>query len=422
MSRRIDPALHRVLLIARDKRERRGATGDGALVFTRLEPQEALALDGLVSPRKPVIPGRTLRVALSQFEAALRDCEIDPRSEYERVGERPLEDLPAARAAARVSRDRFHAWVKEHEAIRERPAISAWLDDAVRQGRVRVEMQALVERALRIVAVLPAPESIQRTVLAAQLVDGDPHGLDVDTPLHGLTTSLLAAGAELEPGTPAREIWSVWNVLVDPISSDVATLNLVPLGEGVAAKLIRAMQGTHVVLTYGQLSASPLRWRPATECFTCENPSVLTAAEEALGTACPPLICTGGRPSDAVRLLLSSLRAAGARIRHHGDFDGAGVQILRDLEARYGATPWRFDVPSLCEALRELGRAVPDPRPATLEDAGGELAAGVAEELVIDDLLDDLRAASQQDAQSLRLDNRRRPGRAAAISPEATPT
>jgi uncharacterized protein (TIGR02679 family) len=391
-----------MLLEARDKRERRGATGDGTLVFTRLEPEEALALDGLLSPRKPVLPGRTMRVALSRFEAALREYGIDPRSEYERVGQRPLRDLPAARATARMTRERFHAWMAGHEAVRDRPEIAAWLDDAVRRGRVRAEMQPLVERALRIVASLPAPEWVQRTVLAARIVDGDPHGLDVDTPLHGLTTSLLAAAARLEPGTPAREVWSAWNVLVDPISSNVATFNLSPLGEDPAPKLIRAMHGSHVVLTYGQLSASPLRWPPRTECFTCENPSVLIAAEATLGAACPPLICTGGRPSDAVRLLLSSLHAASARIRHHGDFDAAGVQILRDLEARYGATPWRFDVGALCATLRGLGCAVPDPPPATLEDASEALATGVAEELVIDDLLDDLRTAGQRDTASHR--------------------
>ena len=400
MSRRIDPALDRVLLEARDKRERRGATGDGMLVLTRLEPEEALALDGLLSPRKPVLPGRTMRIALSRFEAALREYGIDPRSEYERVGERPLRDLPAARAVAKMDRERFHAWAAGHDAVRGRPEMAAWLDDAVRQGRVRVEMQPLVERALRIVASLPAPERVQRTVLAARIVDGDPHGLDVDTPLHSLATSVLAAGARLGPRASPREIWSAWNVLVDPISSDVATLNLGPVGEDALAKLIRAMHGSHVVLTYGQLSASTLLWPPGTDCFTCENPSVLVAAEGALGSACPPMICTGGRPSDAVRLLLASLHASGGRIRHHGDFDDAGVQILRDLEARYGVTPWRFDVPSLCEALLRLGRAVPKPPPATLEDATRVLAAGVAEELVIDDLLDDLRAAPTGEARA----------------------
>jgi uncharacterized protein (TIGR02679 family) len=251
----------------------------------------------------------------------------------------------------------------------------------------------VIERALRIVAALPSAEPIQRTVLAARMLDADPHGLDVDTPLHRLTVSLLAAAAGLDRDTSARAIWSAWNVLVDPVSSNVAVLNL-PLSVDVdAGKLPRMIRGTHMILTYGQLSANKLRWPPGATCFSCENPSVLIAAEQALGGDCPPLICTGGRPSDAVRLVLSSARDAGASIRHHGDYDSAGVQILRDLEARYGARPWRFDVPSMCAALRRLGRIVPDPSPATLEDGVRTLDGGLPEELVLNELLDDLRAA-----------------------------
>jgi hypothetical protein len=100
-----------------------------------------------------------------------------------------------------------------------------------------------------------------------------------------------------------------------------------------------------------------------------------------------------GVRSDAVRLVLSSARDAGASIRHHGDYDSAGVQILRDIEARYGARPWRFDVASMCAALDRLGRILPGPSPATLEDGVRMLDGGLPEELVLDELLDDLRAA-----------------------------
>ncbi|MGH2997407.1 MAG: hypothetical protein ACRDM9_13915, partial [Gaiellaceae bacterium] len=88
MSRRQpDPALRRVLLAAREKREERGAAGDGTVVTPALEPDEALALDGLLSPRKPVLPGRPRRIPLARFEAALREYDIDPRTAYETVGD-----------------------------------------------------------------------------------------------------------------------------------------------------------------------------------------------------------------------------------------------------------------------------------------------------------------------------------------------
>ncbi len=71
------------------------------------------------------------------------------------------------------------------------------------------------------------------------------------------------------------------------------------------------------------------------------------------------------------------------------------MQILRDLQSRYGAVPWRFDVASLRTVLHRTDRRVPKPPTATLEKAVSELDDGVAEELVIDELLVDLRAASQ---------------------------
>ncbi len=392
---RLDAALEPTLLAARDKRERIGAGGDGTLTLARLGAEEALALDGLLAPRKPILAGQTRRIPLSQLEAALRAGGIDPRLAYERIGGRPLRDLPAERATAKLTQSQFRAWLTEHPVALARPAVADWLEDAAHQGQVHAGMRPVIERALRIVAVLPPAEPIQRTVLAARMLDGDSHGLDVDTPLHRLTVSLLAAAAGLDRDSSARAIWSAWSVLVDPVSSNVAVLNLPLYVEGDGGKLPRMIRGTHMILTYGQLSASDLRWPSGATCFSCENPSVLIAAEQVLGADCPPLICTGGRPSDAVRLLFGSARDAGVSIRHHGDYDSAGVQILRDLEARHGVTPWQFDLPSMRMALRRLGRTAPDPVPATLEDGVRALDGGLPEELVIDDLLDDLRGAAR---------------------------
>ncbi len=302
-----DPALDRAILAARDKREQRGAGGDGRLVVPDLTAEEALALDGLLftSRRKPVVPGTTLRVAVSQFEAALRSCGIDPRAQYERVGGRSLRDLPAERAAQQARRGEFRSWLMSHPVVVAQPTAGEWFEQVMRQGRVHEGMRPLVERALQVLAALPAEDTVQRGVLAARMLGGDPHALDVGTPLHGLTISLLAAAAGLGCEASAREVWAAWNVLVDPISSNVAALNLPPIGDGPAAVIARAVRGTHVLLTYGQLAAAELRWPPGVLCFSCENPSVLIAAEQRLGAACPPLICTAGRPSDAVRRLLS---------------------------------------------------------------------------------------------------------------------
>ena len=192
----------------------------------------------------------------------------------------------------------------------------------------------------------PDEPAAQRSVLSARLLDGDPHALDPGTPLHALVVALLTAGRGLDPGTPPRTVWAAWGVLVDPVSSNVAGLNLALEGDGVASRLFAAASGVAVILTYGQLAAGALRWSQRVSCFSCENPSVLIAAERKLGAACPPLVCTAGHPSDAVRLLFDAVAAAGGRIRHHGDDDEAGVQIRQDLERRHGAEKWHVSGPS----------------------------------------------------------------------------
>jgi uncharacterized protein (TIGR02679 family) len=380
-----------VLLAARDKRERRGGTGDARIVLAALGAEEAFALDGLLTPRKRILAGSSLRVALSAFEAALREQGFDPLVEYERVGGRPVRDLAAEREASRRRRADFHASLTGHDVARRHPPVGTWLVEAARQGRIHAEMRDLVERALRIVGALPAAKPVQRTVLAAELLDGDPHALDVGTALHTLTVSLLSAAFAIEPSsTSARNVWAAANVLVDPVSSNLAALNLPLLGDGPAARLALAASGSHVILTYGQLSAAALEWPAAFACFSCENPSVLIAAEQTLGAGCPPLVCTGGRPSDAVRQLYEAIASAGGVIRHHGDFDEAGVQILRDLQLRYGAQPWRFDVDSLHRHPARRDSTSPALESPTVEKVSGDRS--LPEELVIGELMDDLRA------------------------------
>jgi uncharacterized protein (TIGR02679 family) len=379
------------LVRARESRERRGAGGDATFKLENLSVAEALALDGLLSPRKTVLPATTRQFFLSALEAALRQIGIDPREAYESVGDGPLRDRRAERAATLLARERFHEWLLGHPAVRARPAVGQWLTEAVRQGRITPGLRPLVERAIRVVDALPSVVPVQRSVLAAELVDDDPHALDLGTPLHSLVVSLLAVEGGLAADTPPRRIWAASNVLVDSISSNVATLNLPLLGDGPVVGAVTGLRGTAMILTYGQLSAGELRWPDDVRCFTCENPAVLLAAEQSLGTDCPPLICTGGRPSDAVRLLLASLHRAGASIRHHGDFDDAGVQILRDLESRYGAMPWRFDANALRQAMVAHGRPVRTPWPSTLEEAVRLYTRSFPEELLIDELLIDLR-------------------------------
>src|SRR5205823_12571434 len=93
-----------------------------------------------------------------------------------------------------------------------------------------------------------------------------------------------------EVAVERRALWQLFGVTSDPASADVLTLNLHPRPNGPLAKALRLMEGRHFRVTVGQLTQEPLEFDPGIEVFVCENPTVLTAAETLLGTACPPVV------------------------------------------------------------------------------------------------------------------------------------
>ena len=82
--------------------------------------------------------------------------------------------------------------------------------------------------------------------------------------------------------------------------------------------------------------------------WICENPVVIAAAADELGSRCPPLVCVGGQPSAAGWRLLDLLAADGSEFRYHGDFDWGGVRIASAVRDRTGQGrsrwhPWRYN-------------------------------------------------------------------------------
>ena len=73
---------------------------------------------------------------------------------------------------------------------------------------------------------------------------------------------------------------------------------------------------------------------PAGPVRICENPVVIAAAADELGSRCTPLVCVGGQPSAAVWRLLDLLAAGGAQFRYHGDFDWGGIRIASAVRRR----------------------------------------------------------------------------------------
>ena len=94
-----------------------------------------------------------------------------------------------------------------------------------------------------------------------------------------------------------------------------------------------------------------MRPPPDGDVFVCENPRVLEAAVDAGRRRA--VVCTQGQPAVVVTALLSSLGAAGAELRYHGDFDWPGITIANALIGSYG-----------CRAVAVRRRRLPRrPRP-----------------------------------------------------------
>lgn len=399
------PALGRLWEEARRARERRGAEGDARLKLERVSPDEARELDWLLAPvrRRGVHPGDDVRISLSRLAEAVAAVGDDLHAVLRRHGG-PLADRPADARRARAAEQRAWEEIQRHAPLASHPELREWLERARASGALGAPGRDAHARrrlvlALDVVAALPR-ERVERSALSAELAGGDPHALDSGKPAELLVRGMLAhlAGVDERRLDPlrARELWAAFGVECDPAAATVLTLGLRARGRSQLARALRAQVGGHVVLTYGQLRAQRPRFGHSVV-HVCENPSVVTAAERELGSACPPLVCLGGWPNAAVQLLCERLRAGGAQLRYHGDLDWDGLAIAAHARERLGAEPWRFDaaeyrrVARLRSDLRPLGlrpARVPD---GELADSLEELGRAVPEELVRDDLIADLR-------------------------------
>jgi len=134
---------------------------------------------------------------------------------------------------------------------------------------------------------------------------------------------------------------------------------------------------------------------PSQRVWVCENPAVVDVAATELGRACAPLICTDGMPGGVAWTLLDRLRACGAELRVHADFDAGGIRIAAAVMQRSGALPWRFDSAAY-EAARSgpssdlIGSVAATPWDPALHEAMITHRRAVHEEAIIDFLLADL--------------------------------
>jgi uncharacterized protein (TIGR02679 family) len=212
----------------------------------------------------------------------------------------------------------------------------------------------------------------------------DPHALDRDQPAGRAVARLLAAtvtyldhpagpqsrvetGAETAQAVAApaveaavkaaasvlrarawRTTWARAGISCDQVSSTALVLNLPLEGANPALERLTAVRGEPLWVTQRMTAggcSTPAGWGmtgAATRRIVrvCENPSVMEAAANRLGGACPPLVCVYGRPTSAAWDVLDAIAAGGALLLISTDRDKAGEQIAADLSAtiagRYG--------------------------------------------------------------------------------------
>jgi uncharacterized protein (TIGR02679 family) len=405
---------------ARDRLEA-GRPLAGTVTLTAANMEQRRAVERLTG--RPPRSGTSLSVSLPEVDRVLRESGAAPGGLAEAVAllTGPIRDR---------NRDRTEtasAWAAAFapldDSIAGRAELAAWRGWLDATGVVRrlapspdVAL-ALIEQVAAVLRRLPS-RGIPIGRLAAECC-GNAHALDDGHPAGTLALSAVRALAGLPfaadvSADSRRAGWASVGVHLDELSSLVLCLGLpgdtrTPLGKVLAAQ---REAGQPTVLTLRQLRChdEALLAGPAR---ICENPVVIAAAADELGSRCPPLVCVGGQPSAAGWRLLDMLAAGGAEFRYHGDFDWGGVRIASAVRERVTGQgqshwqshwqPWRYDVDAYEAAAtavlaaraaarppRLTGDPVATPWDPGLAAAMARLDVRVEEELSLDALLADL--------------------------------
>lgn len=378
--------------------------------FTLVDPDDAerRAVGRLLGTR--LSTGRAIRVSLDRLDAALTSSRfaIGLVEVLELMGG-PVADRRAARETNARASQALWEELMSHPSVTERPGLADWLQrvrstglaSRLAKGRER----ELVTSALDLVGSLPRQGD--RLNVVASSYTGDSHGLDRGTQLGALVVNALAYLASVLPPSTApdrRALWASFGVVCDELSCDVLTLGLGPTSTDGAGVSLHAMRtaGQPMRLTLRHVSGEKMKFTPTTV-FVCENPVVVAETADALGSSTPPVVCIEGVPNTAALLLLEHLLESDCRLVFHGDFDWGGVKIFNLLLRKFGDNirPWRFEHADYTEAADRLGvvsKLEGSPVEAhwdgLLQKAMVDRGRVVFEEQVLEDLMDDLRAAT----------------------------
>lgn len=388
----------------RDRVRKRLARGEplaGTVTLAGATEEQRTAVYRLLG-RRPR-PGNALSVSLPALDDVLRRSGACPEGLAAAIVALtgPVEERAAAAAAWENAWQ--EAFAALEVAVAQRRELAAWYERIRRNGVVRrlagtpEAARPLLADLARVLGDLPA-DGEQLGTFAARVSNGA-HALDEGRPLTTLTLSAAQALSGLPDGKGVewrREVWASAGLLTDDVSSTVLTLGLPGDDRTSTGRALAAWHaaGQPVVLTLRQLVRNPprLTGQPVA---VCENPVVVTAAADRWGADCRPLVCTNGQPGAAVFHMLRLLLDARARLSYHGDFDWGGLRIANFLFDRLPIKPWRFDAAAYRAAAPRghalVGPAIEARWDVDLTEAMRTTGKAVEEELVLDDVVEDLR-------------------------------
>ena len=299
------PEYRRLLAAARRSLERTGGSLAGRISVADPDDAERKAIIGITGVHQSAGTKR-LTVSLEALDAAVsRGTGYGLVPLLTEVGG-PLRNRPAAAASLAASRAELVALAEASPLHESGDWYRRWVGDLRQDGtlsRLATHGDArLLGQAVRVLEFLdgrPAGAGPMALPALAAQITGNTKALNQGTGLGTLVLRALALQAGVpRPGLAAerRDLWDRAGVLVDDLASRVLVLNLPAEGEGLGEWLTGAARyGTPFQVTLHQLAAHPIRVS-CPRVFACENPAVLRRACAELGAACPPLVCTEGRP------------------------------------------------------------------------------------------------------------------------------
>lgn len=344
-----------VLDTVRQRAGRGHCTESGVLRVALTPPQRREVARLLGTPWD--ISGRPVR--LQDLATALAEHRLTVRTFVEALDGTPVVDRRALRAEERATAEAERAATVSLLADAGIGLASAevWLSDPSLPRPGAGDLRALTEQVVRVWCHLPGTSrpGVRLGQLATTALD-NAHALDYREALgravSRLVTVVHGLPRPLSAGRDWRRAWAAVGVLCDQVSSRVLALNLPLRGEVPAASWSAAAPGEPMWLSLRSISGS---WSAPAEntVFVCENPTVLEAAADALGSRCPPLVCTDGIPSLAGIDLVAGLAAAGCAIAVRADVDEAGFVVVEQVRSvAPAATTWRYDAATYAKYLR----------------------------------------------------------------------